>query len=110
MKKRLSIFLFLCFCFGTDQIVENQEIISRPFIEANPIDYAINEDNKNESMFLVQFNFSSDSLIQIANDSFPELGFGLSPASYQRIVPSSVFDRVSNVFFNEDYIIIDENY
>ena len=110
MKKRLSIFLFLCFCFGTEQILENQKVINRPFVESNSINYAINEDNKNESMFLVQFNFSSDSLIQIANDNFPELGLGLSPASYQRIVPSSIFDRVSNVFLDQDYVIIDEDY
>ena len=109
MKKLLFISLSLCFGFETSEF-EDQQVINRPFIEANNIDYAVNEGNIDETMLLIQFNFGNDSLIQIANDSFPDLGFGLSPASYQRIVPSSIFRRVIDVFSNEDYVVVNDNY
>ena len=83
--------------------------IKKDFIEPGKID-ALAPFPIDQTLYLIQFDLSNDSLFNLINNAIPNLDLLNGPASYQRILSEETFVTLPSIIGDTYYRIIRENY
>ncbi|MBC8214178.1 MAG: T9SS type A sorting domain-containing protein [Candidatus Marinimicrobia bacterium] len=100
------VFLFLLLSFS---LFAQESIRSNEFIDPGKVD-ALAPFPIGESLSLIQFDLPNDSLLQIVDSQIPNLDLNIGPASYQRIIPESIYREIYQIISPNLWQVIIEDY
>ena len=106
--KRVILILTLILSFLLSEN-NSDRIIKKEFVEPGSVSSLAPFEN-NKTLYLIQFDLSNDSLLNLINQSIPGLNLLNGAASYQRIIPEEIYTMLPLIISEEYYRIIRENY